>query len=311
VRGAGGTITPVVTWTPLAREELDSMISSSLSEYDKDVGTDWERIRIEPAKWQCSPWGDQGGGFWAVAIEDTNVLWYNDIEEGFNWSRFTERGVIDEYWCNQNEFDSILEDFAQARSKQAWQGVAPGDIPTDLRGPGSIGQRQTTYWELESSRGSRYRVNFRDKAEFAFAGDAYQQALLLDQHPLLLDYKEPIQTIMISGRPSNPTDLVSKLDEETRTQTDGWRSLSSYENMDSAELLQGGHGLLLTAPEPVCAALMPLLNDAGAKPYNSPGRSVERDDNQRLLLLGGSYVIARAFAFASKSSRAAQVGGAS
>jgi len=32
------------------------------------------------------------------------VLWYNDIEDGFNVSRFEARGEIprDEYWCDRD-----------------------------------------------------------------------------------------------------------------------------------------------------------------------------------------------------------------
>src|ERR1700690_3452495 len=101
---------------PLSREALDSMIATALAEYDDDVRAAWARIRIEPEKWQCSPWGDEGRGFWAVAIADDRVLWYNDIEEGFNRSAFSERGTIDEYTCNEASFTDILDDIERERS---------------------------------------------------------------------------------------------------------------------------------------------------------------------------------------------------
>ena len=68
----------------------------------------WEAIRIPPAKWQLHPWGDEGGGFWVVGIIGRSVIWYNDIEEGFNRSSYTTSGVIDEYWCNQDELEWTL-----------------------------------------------------------------------------------------------------------------------------------------------------------------------------------------------------------
>jgi hypothetical protein len=64
-------------------------------------------------KWRCSPFGDDSGGFWAVAVDGERVLWFNDIEDGFNWSRCTVRGRIDEYLCDQREFGPILETIAQ------------------------------------------------------------------------------------------------------------------------------------------------------------------------------------------------------
>lgn len=285
------------TWKPLTRDELNSMISIALSKYDKDVAADWGQIRIQPEKWKCNPWGDAGGGFWAVATENGKVLWYNDIEDGFNWSPFKEHGVIDEYWCNQNDFDSILDNFAQVRSRRMLANVTPGNVPQDLLGPGRILRRQTTYWELESNPGIRCRVHFHGKCEFSFATDEYEEVVVLDSHALLLDHTQSSQTIMISRRPEDPMALVDSLDQAICSQTNGWRALSAYAMMDSAELLEGGHGVLLTAPVDVCDALMPPLEAAGAGPYYSPGKQTQRAGTQRLLLLGRSYVVAEAFSF--------------
>jgi hypothetical protein len=37
------------------------------------------------------------------------VIWYNDIEEGFNRSRYTAYGSIDDYWCNQDELELTVQ----------------------------------------------------------------------------------------------------------------------------------------------------------------------------------------------------------
>ena len=39
-----------------------------------------------------------------MAVHADRVIWYNDIEDGFNVSRFEIQGRIpdDEYWCNQD-----------------------------------------------------------------------------------------------------------------------------------------------------------------------------------------------------------------
>ena len=63
----------------------------------------WDLIRIHPIKWQLPPWGDQGNGFWVVAIFGRNVVWYNDIEEGFNRSPYATEGIIGDYRCNQDD----------------------------------------------------------------------------------------------------------------------------------------------------------------------------------------------------------------
>ena len=69
----------------------------------------WESIKIDPEKWQQHPYGDQGGGFWAVGVLGRTVIWYNDIEDGFNRSRYTKYGEIEAYWCNQDELEWVIK----------------------------------------------------------------------------------------------------------------------------------------------------------------------------------------------------------
>lgn len=99
VEQAGGN------WEPIDRESLQRLITQDLADATAEARDLFARVAIKPTKWQLSPWGDPGGGFWAVAVMDDRVLWYNDIEEGFNVSRFTNTGTIppSEYWCNQSK----------------------------------------------------------------------------------------------------------------------------------------------------------------------------------------------------------------
>lgn len=69
----------------------------------------WEAIRIGPEKWLQHPYGDAGGGFWVVALVGRTVIWYNDIEEGFNRSSYSAYGQIDDYWCNDDELNLTME----------------------------------------------------------------------------------------------------------------------------------------------------------------------------------------------------------
>ena len=67
----------------------------------------WDAVSIPPQKWQQHPYGDYGGGFWVVAIIGSQIIWYNDIEEGFNRSTFKRFGIIpdEEYVCNQDDLE--------------------------------------------------------------------------------------------------------------------------------------------------------------------------------------------------------------
>jgi len=55
------------------------------------------------------PWGDMGAGFWVVAIFGNTVIWFNDIEDGFNRSQYSRFGVIDAYLCNQDQLQWTVQ----------------------------------------------------------------------------------------------------------------------------------------------------------------------------------------------------------
>lgn len=72
----------------------------------------WELIRIDPVRWKESGYGAETDGFWAVAVFGNQVLWYNEIEDGFNLSRFDAYSEIAEYWCDQLDLVHILRRIA-------------------------------------------------------------------------------------------------------------------------------------------------------------------------------------------------------
>jgi hypothetical protein len=100
----------MMAWSPLSRDELQSILRRELAECSDEQRVYFDGVAFEPAKWSQSPYGDEGGGFWAVAADDNRVLWFNDIEDGFNVSTYTDWGTIpvNQYWCNQDELKAAL-----------------------------------------------------------------------------------------------------------------------------------------------------------------------------------------------------------
>ena len=92
------------SFEPISEENLIKLINSSIYDLTGPELVFYEAIRIAPQKWELEPWGKEGGGFWVIGLIGQTVLWYNDIEEGFNDSQYSEYGVIGEYWCNQDDF---------------------------------------------------------------------------------------------------------------------------------------------------------------------------------------------------------------
>ena len=95
-------------WKPISLANLNATINNDLEDCTPELRTLYERVSIEPEKWTRPPWDERGGGCWAVAVLETRVLWYNDIEDGFNVSPFSHWGEIGDYVCNQDQLRLAL-----------------------------------------------------------------------------------------------------------------------------------------------------------------------------------------------------------
>ncbi len=90
-------------WTPITELELYDEIQKTETDLNGDLWNFWQLIKISPEKWEEKKFGIEGGGFWVVALCGRKVIWYNDIEEGFNISEYDKYGQIKGYFCNQDE----------------------------------------------------------------------------------------------------------------------------------------------------------------------------------------------------------------
>jgi hypothetical protein len=96
-------------WQPISEEKIWEDINYSWKRMSLNQRNIWEVIRIDPEKWKQDPWGNGGNGFWVVAIIGKTVIWYNDIEEGYNRSSYSNYGEISEYWCNQDQLEWVVQ----------------------------------------------------------------------------------------------------------------------------------------------------------------------------------------------------------
>lgn len=98
-----------MTWQPITEAHLQGILNDAGDRMTDEQRILWEAVRVAPTKWHLTPWGDQGNGFWVVGVIGNSVLWYNDIEGGFNLSKYAAFGAIDEYWCNQDQLEWTLQ----------------------------------------------------------------------------------------------------------------------------------------------------------------------------------------------------------
>ncbi|WP_316633023.1 hypothetical protein [uncultured Flavobacterium sp.] len=95
-------------WGPISLNELYDKIQKIEKDLDGELKNFWDLIKIDPIKWEEKEYGELGGGFWVVGIFGHQVIWYNDIEEGFNISDYKTFGKIEDYWCNQDELVHVV-----------------------------------------------------------------------------------------------------------------------------------------------------------------------------------------------------------
>jgi hypothetical protein len=98
----------MIEWKPIAEPALLARVSQAEARMTPAQRRLWEAVRIPPEKWQQDPYGNAGAGFWVVAVIGSTVIWYNDIEDGFNRSRYSAYGQIEDYWCNQDELEVTI-----------------------------------------------------------------------------------------------------------------------------------------------------------------------------------------------------------
>lgn len=117
------------SWQPIPLEQLTSEIGKAIANMDAAELALWHYIKIAPEKWKETEYGNEGGGFWAVGIFGRQVLWYNDIEEGFNVSSYRYYGVIDNYACEQEELNRVLYRLAEdIKAGKHFYNLAPSGI---------------------------------------------------------------------------------------------------------------------------------------------------------------------------------------
>lgn len=95
-------------WTPISLAELLLEIKKGEDKMSPLLYAYWQQIKISPIKWQEFSYGLEGNGFWIVAKNNNGVIYYNDIEEGFNYSTFEQEGIIDNYSSEQDELQHTL-----------------------------------------------------------------------------------------------------------------------------------------------------------------------------------------------------------
>ena len=94
-------------WHPITREDLDALIAEQLRECSPELRSVFERYRVTPF---LAPVQRNGAveRVYVVARRGEEVLYYEDVEEGFNFSLVPPKDGALEHWCNQDDLKHAL-----------------------------------------------------------------------------------------------------------------------------------------------------------------------------------------------------------
>ncbi len=85
----------------------------------------WELMQIDPAPWAQQQYCDSGT-FWVSAVIGNRCLYFNDVEEGWGWGRFSQWGRVDGYHEDQQEVHYLVRQMHSVCSVvKATQGCTP------------------------------------------------------------------------------------------------------------------------------------------------------------------------------------------
>jgi hypothetical protein len=121
-------------WLPITLDQLHDLIRPSVAGMSPTERRLWELVRVPPVKWALHPWGDEGGGFWVVGLVGERVIWYNDIEDGFNISPYMMHGSIREYRCDQGGLQPVIRSLLDQVESGEFSGVFGPPRPIDKPG---------------------------------------------------------------------------------------------------------------------------------------------------------------------------------
>ena len=96
------------TWKPTTKEELQIILDEDLKECTVDQHELYLKCKVSLHKVPIMRNGKLDEVF-VVAQKGDDVMYYEDIEEGFNTSPLTDDGKIKEHWCNDDKLGWALQ----------------------------------------------------------------------------------------------------------------------------------------------------------------------------------------------------------
>lgn len=103
-------------WRPATIEEVKKIVQEDLAVCDHEQIAAFESYAIEPYRAQILRYGKDDRVV-VVAQRGSVVIYWEDVEEGFNLSPIAPDGKILEHWCNQDRLGNALNLWIEGRAR--------------------------------------------------------------------------------------------------------------------------------------------------------------------------------------------------
>src|SRR5215831_17384581 len=94
-------------WRPATIPEVNEIIANDLKACDAEQLAAFDQYRVEPFSAPIVRYG-QTESVVVVARKGDQVIYWEDVEDGFNVSPISHHGQVLEHWCNQHELRFAL-----------------------------------------------------------------------------------------------------------------------------------------------------------------------------------------------------------
>jgi len=110
-------------WHPATVDEVKKIVQDDLAECDEEQILAYKKYAVEPYVAPILRYGQTENAV-VVARRGDEVIYWEDVEEGFNLSPVSPDGQILEHWCNQDELRFALNAWIDGRTRTVRLGPA-------------------------------------------------------------------------------------------------------------------------------------------------------------------------------------------
>ena len=99
---------------PATIDDVNEIVAKDLKDCDAEQLAAFDKYRVEPFSAPIVRYG-QPQSVVVVARNGDEVIYYEDVEDGFNVSPISSDGRVLEHWCNQDELKFALNAWVEER----------------------------------------------------------------------------------------------------------------------------------------------------------------------------------------------------